>query len=42
LNRSGQIGICKNVSDNAGLLLIAPRTENESQFSVKVLLQEIL
>jgi len=42
LNRSGQIGICKNVSDNAGLLLIAPRIENESQFSVKVLLQEIL
>jgi len=42
LNRSGQIGICKNVSDNAGLLLIAPRTESESQFSVKVLLQEIL
>jgi len=42
LNRSGQIGICKNVSDNAGLLLIAPRTENESQFSVRVLLQEIL
>jgi len=42
LNRSGQIGICRNVSDNAGLLLIAPRTENESQFSVKVLLQEIL
>jgi len=42
LNRSGQIGICKNVSDNAGLLLIAPRTENESQFTVKVLLQEIL
>ncbi len=42
LNRSGQIGICKNVSDNAGLLLIAPRTENESQFSVKVLLQENL
>jgi len=42
LNRSGQIGICKNVSDNAGLLLIAPITENEGQFSVKVLLQEIL
>ena len=42
LNRSGQIGICKNVSDNAGLLLIAPRTENEAQFSVKVLLQENL
>ena len=42
LNRSGQIGICKNVSDNAGLLIIVPRTENESQFSVKVLLQEIL
>ena len=42
LNRSGQIGICTNVSDNAGLLIIVPRTENESQFSVKVLLQEIL
>jgi len=42
LNRSGQIGICKNISDNAGLLLIAPITENESQFGVKVSLQEIL
>ena len=40
LSRSGQIGICENVSHNAGLLLIAPDSISGDQITVKVSLAE--
>lgn len=40
LSRSGQIGICENVSHNAGLLLIAPDSISGEQLTVKVSLAE--
>jgi len=40
LSRSGQIGICENVSQNAGLLLIAPDFISGDQITIKVSLAE--
>lgn len=40
INRSGQVGVCENVSDNAGLLLIAPDSIRGDKITVRVSLAE--
>ena len=40
VNRSGQLGVCSNLVDTAGMLIIAPESMPENQITVKVTLEE--